>query len=82
MNKTKESKSGERQIRNDIKWRGHKGRVYGATMHRKNKDCLRLVFGNINTLPKEKNRHYLRIQDRTPCWQFFLYLSNKIFGMK
>ena len=59
MNKIEKSKNGKVKNRDDIKWRGHKGRVYGATMHRKNKDCFRLVFGNINTLPKENNRHKL-----------------------
>ena len=54
MNKNTERNKGEIKNTDDIKWIGHKGRVYGATMHKKSKDTLRLVFGNINTLPKEK----------------------------
>ena len=56
MNKNKDCKRGEVKQKDDIKWIGHKGKVYGATMHKKNKDCLKLVFGTINTLPKEKKQ--------------------------
>ena len=42
-----------------ISWKGHKGRKFGAKMNKKNDENLRIIFGNINTLPKHSNRFKL-----------------------
>ena len=44
----------ERDKEKNISWKGHRGRKFGAVMHRKQKDNIRIVFGNINTLPKNQ----------------------------
>ena len=54
--KTLKEKKKVNDMDKKISWKGHRGKKYGAVMHKKQNNNIRIVFGNINTLPKESNR--------------------------
>ena len=54
-----ENSSNQEKGEETIKWKGKKAKVYGSIMKHKQSKDMRIIMGNINTLPCENNRHKL-----------------------